>query len=273
MSDVLNRVAIADVTGTLTTDFDLPTLLQTVATHARGGFDAYSAVIVLRDDRRSTAGDDLHIVAESCQAGVGADTQLNTTGPALNSAHDGAVTLVTDLATIEDTRWPGYRQRALSTGLRGVRAYPVKALSVPVGSLVIHTQQPWDGSGQPSEFGQILANLVAIALSTGASAVRQSGVSKSVDTVLEGNQRGLDRHRHHRRIPRHRDRRGQAPPDPARARSWGHRHGACPLSGRSTEQLADRPRCDRRVHPAHRSCHPSPDRHMTPATPCSSLSM
>lgn len=186
MSDVLNRVAIADVTGTLTTDFDLPTLLQTVATHAGGGFDAYSAVIVLRDDRRSTAGDDLHIVAESCQAGVGADTQLNTTGPALNSAHDGAVTLVTDLATIEDTRWPGYRQRALSTGLRGVRAYPVKALSVPVGSLVIHTQQPWDGSGQPSEFGQILANLVAIALSTGASAVRQSGVSKSVDTVLEG---------------------------------------------------------------------------------------
>lgn len=186
MSDVLNRVAIADVTGTLTTDFDLPTLLQTVATHARGGFDAYSAGIVLRDDRRSTAGDDLHIVAESCQAGVGADTQLNTTGPALNSAHDGAVTLVTDLATIEDTRWPGYRQRALSTGLRGVRAYPVKALSVPVGSLVIHTQQPWDGSGQPSEFGQILANLVAIALSTGASAVRQSGVSKSVDTVLEG---------------------------------------------------------------------------------------
>ena len=121
MSDVLNRVAIADVTGTLTTDFDLPTLLQTVATHARGGFDAYSAVIVLRDDRRSTAGDDLHIVAESCQAGVGADTQLNTTGPALNSAHDGAVTLVTDLATIEDTRWPGYRQRALSTGTRSRR--------------------------------------------------------------------------------------------------------------------------------------------------------
>jgi hypothetical protein len=125
-------------------------------------------------------------VAESCQAGVGADTQLNTSGPALNSARDGAVTLVTDLATIDDTRWPGYRQRALSTGLRGVRAYPVKALSVPVGSLVIHTQQPWDGSGQPSEFGQILANLVAIALSTGASAVRQSGVSESVDTVLEG---------------------------------------------------------------------------------------
>ena len=55
MSDVLNRVAIADVTGTLTTDFDLPTLLQTVVTHAREGFDALSAVIVLRDDRRSTA--------------------------------------------------------------------------------------------------------------------------------------------------------------------------------------------------------------------------
>ena len=186
MSDVLNRVAIADVTGTLTTDFDLPTLLQTVVTHAREGFDAYSAVIVLRDDRQSTAGDDLHIVAESCQAGVGADTELNTTGPAVNSAHDGAVTLVTDLSTTDDTRWPSYRQRALSTGLRGVRAYPIKALSLPVGSLVIHTEQPWDGSGQPSEFGQILANLVAIALSTGASAVRHSGVSKSVDTVLEG---------------------------------------------------------------------------------------
>jgi hypothetical protein len=186
MSDVLNRVAIADVTGTLTTDFDLPTLLQTVVTHAREGFDAFSAVIVLRDDRRSTAGDDLHIVAEACHAGIGADLELNTTGPALSSAHDGALTLVTDLSTADDTRWPEYQKRAISAGLRGIRAYPIKALSAPVGALVIHTEQPWNESGQPSEFGQILANLVAIALSTGIRGAQHTGVSDSVDTVLEG---------------------------------------------------------------------------------------
>ena len=186
MSDVLNRVAIADVTGTLTTDFDLPTLLQTVVTHAREGFDAFSAVIVLRDDRRSTAGDDLHIVAESCQSDVGADPELNTTGPAQSSVYDGALTLVTDLSSSDDTRWPDYRKRAVSVGLLGVRAYPIKALSEPVGSLIVHTQQVWDESGQPSEFGQILANLVAIALTNGMPSARQAGVSSSVDAVLEG---------------------------------------------------------------------------------------
>jgi hypothetical protein len=184
--DVLNRVAIADVTGVLTTDFDLPTLLQTVANHARDGFDAYSAVIVLRDDRRSTAGDDLHIVAESCRGGIGAEPELNAAGPALSSAHDGALTMVTDLAAADDSRWPEYRQRALSAGLRGVRAYPIKVLSAPIGSMVIHTEQPWYESAKPSEFGQILANLVAIALTSGVSSGRQTGVVDSVDTVLEG---------------------------------------------------------------------------------------
>jgi hypothetical protein len=185
MSDLQNRVAIADMTGSLTTDFDLPTLLQTVAGHARDGFDAFSAVIVLRDDRRSTAGDDLHIVAEACRANVGADPELNTTGPALSSAHDGALTLVNDLGA-DDTRWPDYRRRALSAGLRGVRAYPIKSLSASVGSLVIHTERPWDESEQPSEFGQILANIVAIGLARGASVGRTSSVAESVDTVLEG---------------------------------------------------------------------------------------
>ena len=186
MSDVLNRVAIADVTGTLTTDFDLPTLLQTVVTHARKGFDAFSAVIVLRDDRRTTARDALHMVAESCQTDASVDPELNTTGPARSSVYDGALTLVTDLSTTDDTRWPDYRKRAVSAGLRGVRAYPIKALSAPVGSLVIHTRQVWDESGQPSEFGQILANLVAIALINDMPTARQGGVFRSVDAVLEG---------------------------------------------------------------------------------------
>jgi hypothetical protein len=59
-------------------------------------------------------------------------------------------------------------------------------LSAAIGSLVIHTEGPWDESVQPSEFGQILANLVSIALMSGPPAERVSGMAQSVDTVLEG---------------------------------------------------------------------------------------
>lgn len=181
-----SRVAISDVTNTLTTDFDLPALLQTVADHARSCFDAYSAVIVLLDERRTLGEGGLHIVAEATRTDVSADWSLNTTGPALISARDGAVTLITDLTLAEDTRWPEYRSRAVAAGLRGVRAFPLRTPGAAIGSMIVHTEQPWANTLPPGDFGQILADLTAVALSAGSSRDRHTSVAGTVDAVLEG---------------------------------------------------------------------------------------
>ncbi|WP_143695260.1 GAF domain-containing protein [Williamsia sp. 1135] len=181
-----SRVAISDVTSTLTTDFDLPALLQTVVEHARSCFDAYSAVIVLLDERRTLGEGGLHIVAEATRTDASADWSLNTSGPALISARDGAVSLVTDLALAEDTRWPDYRSRAVAAGLRGVRAFPLRTPGAAIGSMIVHTEQPWGNRLPPGDFGQILADLTAVALSAGNSRDRRDSVAGTVDAVLEG---------------------------------------------------------------------------------------
>lgn len=167
MDAAQTRIAIADVTSTLTTDFDLPTLLQTVADHTRSGYDAFSAVIVLLDERRTVGAGGLHIVAEASRGDSSADWSLNTSGPALVSARDGAGALVTDLTAVDDSRWPDYRARAVDAGLRGVRAFPLRTPEAAIGSMVVHTEEPWGTSDQPGDFGQILADLTAVALGGG----------------------------------------------------------------------------------------------------------
>lgn len=186
MDTTQTRIAIADVTSTLTTDFDLPTLLQTVADHARSGYDAYSAVIVLLDERRTVGTGGLHIVAEASRTDSSADWSLNTSGPALVSARDGAGAQVTDLTVVDDSRWPDYRARAVHAGLRGVRAFPLRTPNAAIGSMVVHTEAPWGSNEQPGDFGQILADLTAVALSGGTIAGRRDSVAGTVDAVLEG---------------------------------------------------------------------------------------
>jgi hypothetical protein len=185
MNTARTRLAIAELTTTMTTDFDLPTLLDSVAEHARICFDAFSAVVALVDTRHTTGEAGIQIVAEALPEGVNADLSFYTTGPGLDSARDGAVTMVIDLEDAEDTRWPRYRHYAVSAGLRGMRAFPVTALGVPLGSVIVHTADPW-GYSRPNEFGQVLANLTAIALSSSGADGRRADTAETVDSVLQG---------------------------------------------------------------------------------------
>jgi hypothetical protein len=185
MNATRTRLAVAELTATLTTDFDLPTFLNMVAEHARTGFDAYSAVVILLDHRHTMGEAGIQIVAEALREHIDADLSFHTAGPGLVSARDGAVTMIDDLADAHDTRWPKYRERAGAAGMRGVRAFPVTALGAPLGSLVVHTDEPW-GQLRPNDFGQVLANLTAIALSDGASDTRRVGTANTVETVLQG---------------------------------------------------------------------------------------
>lgn len=61
----------------------------------------------------------------------------------------------------------------------------MKALAVPIGSLVVHTDDPW-GDERPNQFGQILADLAAVALSTGRADGRIASTADTVGMVLDG---------------------------------------------------------------------------------------
>jgi hypothetical protein len=175
---------IADLSATLNTEFNLPALLSAVAGHLRIGFDAYSAAVVLLDYRQGLGDDGVHVVAEALREGAVAHAGLHLAGPAVVSANDGVITMIDDLASADDTRWPEYRSRALAAGLRAVRAFPIVALQVPLGSVVIHTEDPW-GSSRSGTFGQILANLTAVALASGVVDDRRAETSRSIEALLD----------------------------------------------------------------------------------------
>jgi hypothetical protein len=177
--------AIAELSATLTTDFDVPALLAAIADHARMGHDAVRAAVLLVDQRRGLADNGIHVVAEAPVHTLVGDMELLTTGPALASATDGIVTMIDDLAASDDTRWPNFRRRALDAGIRATRAFPIVALRVPLGSIVVHTAEPW-GSTRSSTFGQTLANIAAIALSSGVVEHRRVDISNSIEALLGG---------------------------------------------------------------------------------------
>lgn len=184
MTAARNRLAIADLTATLTTDFDLPTVLNAIAFDACRGYTAFSAVVGLLDDRDGDA--ELRVVAEALREPTDSDLAFVAVGPAFESARDGAVTMIPDLSQPRDTRWPEYRREALRAGVYGMRAFPVTALGARMGALVVHTDEPW-GSARPNDLGQTLANLTALALSIAPHPdIRRSTTEDLVASVLQG---------------------------------------------------------------------------------------
>ncbi len=186
MNTAQTRLAIADLTAALATDFDVPTVLHTVAQHARQCFDAASAAVILVDSR-GVDGTGIQIVAEATRGDTIADPRLHISGPGLCSARDGAVAMISDLedSITESPRWSDYRRLAHASGMRSVRAFPVRAMAVPLGSLVVHDDKPW-GDQRPNDFGQILADLTAIALSMGTEHGRAATTADTVAAVLDG---------------------------------------------------------------------------------------
>ena len=181
-----DRLAIADITATLTTNFDLPTVLSTVVHDACRGFEAVSAAVTVLDAGRRAGDAGIQVVAEALREPTDADMSFIGDGPGLDSARGGLVTMIADLSEATETRWPRYRRDALRAGMRGVRAFPVTVLGVPMGALVVHTDDPW-GVQRPNDLGQILANLTALALSIAPSAgTRRTTTDELIESLMEG---------------------------------------------------------------------------------------
>ena len=186
MTAARNRLAIAELTATLNTEFDLPTVLSTIAHDVCRGYTAVSAVVGLLDDGDVDGDAEVRVVAEALREPVETDFGFVATGPAYESARDGAVTMIDDLVESHETRWPDYRREALRAGMRGMRAFPVTAMGARMGSLVVHTDEPW-GTARPNDLGQTLANLTALALSIAPRTdVRRSTSEDLIASVLQG---------------------------------------------------------------------------------------
>ncbi|WP_328813639.1 GAF domain-containing protein [Rhodococcus sp. NBC_00297] len=179
MNTTPTRLALADITATLITRFDLPALLERIAGTALTGFDAHIAVISLLD------GDALHAVATASVGSAAADERLFTSGPVRTSARETAVAMIGDASAAGSSRWEQYRALAEESGVGAVRAYPVVALGVGLGALAVYTAEPW-GTQRPDELGQMLADLTALALTTGASEIRRVDASAAVQALLSG---------------------------------------------------------------------------------------
>ena len=178
--------AIAEVSARLSAGDDLPSLLAMIADQSRRALGASSTVIVLMGRRHRLEDDGVHVVGESLEDGVNVSDvpDVHTDGPALLSAREGVVAMIDDLSVAEDTRWPAYRQRAMAVGVRAVRAFPIRSLGTSLGSLVVHAAEPW-GTSRSHTFGQVMADLAAVALGSAAADRRRLDIADNVEKLLE----------------------------------------------------------------------------------------
>ncbi|MFI9536201.1 hypothetical protein ACIG56_23485 [Nocardia fusca] len=130
----------------------------------------------------------MQIVAVAMRDGSAiADPRLHITGPGRSSACGGAVAMIDDLDRAEDAdaRWPVYRAHrpgigtAFGTGIS--RDLAGGAARCGRGSC-----RRTMGQRPPNDFGQILADLTAVALSTGKVDGRAAATADTVQAVLYG---------------------------------------------------------------------------------------
>ncbi|MBE7162434.1 MAG: GAF domain-containing protein [Williamsia herbipolensis] len=176
-------VAVADIVHSLTRPFDVAELMDAVADAARRGFAAQSSAVVVLDRTREPVR--AEAVAAAGDASAVDDPSLSTSGPGLTAAGDGALAVIGDLDEQSD-RWPRYREHARDAGIRAVHAFPIRFMDRPVGSVVVHTADPW-GQNRPVMLGQLLADLAAIALSAGITDAQPATVEVVVDRLIRDN--------------------------------------------------------------------------------------
>jgi GAF domain-containing protein len=154
----LGRLSI-ELVNTLTTDFDLNTLLDKLLNECRDLLDISEAGLVLADEHGV-----LHVMAATTEsAGHLEALQLQADeGPAIEVFHGGQVVVVVDVQEL--TRWPRFREVALREGYRAVHAIPLRVGDNRLGAMCLFSHNPGDLNEVDALAGQTLADFASIGI-------------------------------------------------------------------------------------------------------------
>jgi transcriptional regulator with GAF, ATPase, and Fis domain len=175
----LNQLAVSLV-NTLTGDYDLDDLLETLVAECKDLLDVTEVGLVLSDPRG-----ELHVMAATTEsAGHLEALQLRTgEGPCIDAFHSMSAVIVVDVERM--TQWPTFREVALLEGYRGVHAVPLKVGRLPLGAMNLFSTKPGDLNEVDAKAAQALADIASIGIVTNRVHARQELVQQQLESALE----------------------------------------------------------------------------------------
>lgn len=173
------QLSIAEVTHLLTTDFDSLRVLETIVERSRQDLSGVWCVLVVRNGEP----DYLDVLVESADADFIPDRTLAIAGPAALSAESGAVVMIDNFADVGE-RWQKFGRSGLERGLGGCRCFPMRLGRKSFGTLVVFTRDSWDSATRSNAYGQSMADLAALTLSTDSRQDRHSHVAVAVKKLI-----------------------------------------------------------------------------------------
>jgi GAF domain-containing protein len=103
-------------------------------------------------------------------------------GPCLQALHDGSVIYVQDMR--HESRWPGYRQHAVTVGVRSSLSLPLQVGDEVIGALNIYSRQPEAFDERLRQNLAVFAGQAAAALTMVLRQARQDQISDQLEQAL-----------------------------------------------------------------------------------------
>lgn len=149
-----------DVADTLVDEFDLVDFLHNLADHAADVSGASSVGLMLGDHRGA-----LHYMAASSAGAKHLELfQLqHDEGPCLDCFRTGEAVIISDMRDAE-RRWPDFGPRAVSMGVRGVHAFPMRLRDRTIGALNVFAEEPLPIEGPDARIIQAMTGVATIAI-------------------------------------------------------------------------------------------------------------
>jgi GAF domain-containing protein len=174
----LGRLSV-DLVNTLTTDFDLYSLLDKLLAGCRELLDISEAGLVLADENGT-----LHVMAATTEsAGHLEALQLQVEeGPAIKAFLGGEVVVIIDIA--DSVEWPQFREVALREGYRAVHAIPLRVGENSLGAMCLLSREPGDLNEVDALAGQALADIASIGIVNYRLYSKRETIAEQLQTAL-----------------------------------------------------------------------------------------
>lgn len=179
MSEMSLLERVAAIAQQLADEDHLDGLLQRVVDlgHAEiDGCDGVSMMMIRKGGLVSTPAYSSPVARDSDLAQYEADE-----GPCLEAIRAHQTVIIDDLAT--ETRWPGYRARALELGVRAMISFRLFVHEDTIGALDFYSTTPHAFDRAAQLYGQVFASHAAVAMK---AAITQGGMAaalQSRDTI------------------------------------------------------------------------------------------